>query len=163
MGWYYVSKLRPTTSLLFIPRLYMTMWNHGGIISAGEDPDSCTTFLWQSFQQCHLVAKLEELAKEIMNLAYEICHISKGFLTCRKTLLHGLTALLTIRRKACGRFNSSPSAGIEPAYLGCINKHASHYATEDDKMDCFSWTEQIVLLGESRGNMSSRSLLIPVN
>jgi hypothetical protein len=52
----HVSELQPTTGFLFIPRSYMSMENHGGIISTGKTPDSCTISLLQSYQQSHLVA-----------------------------------------------------------------------------------------------------------
>jgi hypothetical protein len=46
--------------------------------------------LWQSYLLYHLVAKLDELVKEIMNfcLTKYFFHTSKGTLTCRK-ILHG--------------------------------------------------------------------------
>jgi hypothetical protein len=54
--------------LLFIPQVIYEhvepWWNING-----KTPDSSTTALWQSYQQSHLVAKQEELSKEIMNLA----------------------------------------------------------------------------------------------
>jgi hypothetical protein len=40
------------------------MDNLSGIISTGKTPDLFTRALWQSYQQNHLVAKQEELAKE---------------------------------------------------------------------------------------------------
>jgi hypothetical protein len=53
-------------------------------------PDSLTGALWQFYQHCHLVAKHEELVKEIINLALRIIfvHTAKGFLKCRKILRH---------------------------------------------------------------------------
>jgi hypothetical protein len=44
----------------------MNMENHGGIVSTGKTPDLSIRALWQSYQQSHLVAKQEELTKEIM-------------------------------------------------------------------------------------------------
>jgi hypothetical protein len=35
-GWYYVSELRPPACLLLIPRWYMSMESHGGVISTVE-------------------------------------------------------------------------------------------------------------------------------
>jgi hypothetical protein len=46
----YVSKLRPPTGL-FIPKWYMTIENHGRMISIGETLDLCTKALWQFYQQ----------------------------------------------------------------------------------------------------------------
>jgi hypothetical protein len=36
MGWDYISELRPQAGLSFISILYMSMENHGGVISTGE-------------------------------------------------------------------------------------------------------------------------------
>jgi len=57
----------------------------------GKTPDSSTRTNWQSYKQSHLVAKQEELAREVMNLAAQsiFLYTSKGFLTCRKILRHG--------------------------------------------------------------------------
>jgi hypothetical protein len=44
-----------------------TWWND----IHGKTPNSSTRAFWQSYLQRHLVAKQEELAKEIMNLALE--------------------------------------------------------------------------------------------
>jgi hypothetical protein len=70
--------------LLFI---FQVIYEHGensGIISTGKTPDSSTR------ASSHLVAKLVELAKEIMNLALGniFLYTSKRFLTC-KILRHG--------------------------------------------------------------------------
>jgi hypothetical protein len=80
----------------------------------------------------HLVAKQEELAKEIINLALRISiHTSKGSLHITQTYDMVLTALRSLRRKARCRFLSplqipSPSAFFEPANLGSNDKYASH-------------------------------------
>jgi hypothetical protein len=37
MLWDYVSELRPPSGLLFIPRWYMSMESHGGMILTGEN------------------------------------------------------------------------------------------------------------------------------
>jgi hypothetical protein len=50
----------------------MSMDNHGGMSSIRENTDSSTRALWQSYQQSNLVAKQEKLAKEMMNITYEI-------------------------------------------------------------------------------------------
>jgi hypothetical protein len=50
----------------------MNMENHGRITSARKSPYSSARALWQSYQQGLLVANQEELAKKVMNLAYEI-------------------------------------------------------------------------------------------
>jgi hypothetical protein len=53
----------------------------------GKTPDLSTRALWQSYQQSYLVAKHEELSKEIRILSMKyFFHTSKGPLTCRKIL-----------------------------------------------------------------------------
>jgi hypothetical protein len=47
------------------------MESHGGMISTGETPDLSTRALWQSYQQSHLVAKHEEMARDMMNFALQ--------------------------------------------------------------------------------------------
>jgi hypothetical protein len=44
----------------------MSMENQGGMIYTGETPDSSTRTLSQFYQQNHLVATQEDMAKEIM-------------------------------------------------------------------------------------------------
>jgi hypothetical protein len=47
------------------------MENHGGMILAEETPDLFTRAFWQSYRQRDLVAKQDELAKEMMNFALQ--------------------------------------------------------------------------------------------
>jgi hypothetical protein len=58
MGWDYVSELRPSTGLLFIPQYYMCTKSHSGI-STGKllirPPE-----LSGNFTNSHLAAKQEE-------------------------------------------------------------------------------------------------------
>jgi hypothetical protein len=87
--------------------------------------DSSTRAFWQSYQQNHVTAKQEELMKEMMNLVYEISHISKGSLTSRK-----------ISRQVTEGFISSLKEGLlicyghrpclNPANLGYNGKHSNH-------------------------------------
>jgi hypothetical protein len=59
----------------------------------------------------HLVGKLEELTKKIMNLAYEyLIRISKGFLTCHKILRHGVFG-----------FTSPPKEGVLRIFIALKN------------------------------------------
>jgi hypothetical protein len=49
------------------------MEDHGGMISTKETPDSSIRAFWKSYQQKHIVAKQEELAKEMTNFwHYEV-------------------------------------------------------------------------------------------
>jgi hypothetical protein len=68
-------------------------WND---IDRGKASDSSTTAIWQSYQQSHLVAKQEDLAKEIMNLTLRstFVHISKVYSHTVKSYWMGPTALL---------------------------------------------------------------------
>jgi hypothetical protein len=63
MGLDYVSELRTQRAYCSSPRSYISMENHGGMTSMGETPDSTNTALWQSYQQCYLVANQEELGE----------------------------------------------------------------------------------------------------
>jgi hypothetical protein len=45
------------------------MENCGGMILTGKTPDLSIRALWQSYHQNHLVAKQEELEKEIMKFS----------------------------------------------------------------------------------------------
>jgi hypothetical protein len=60
--------------------------------------------------------------------------VSWGFLTCRKILRHGPTALLPVRRKACSEIyrhlKSISLAGFEPANHASNGKHDNYYTTE---------------------------------
>jgi hypothetical protein len=49
----------------------MSMENHGGMIST-EETDVSTRALWQSYQQRHLIEKQEKLAREMINLAFQV-------------------------------------------------------------------------------------------
>jgi hypothetical protein len=70
MGWDFISEMWPPLGLLFIPRLIyeygQQWWN--------DDVDKwklpiCPPELWQFYHLSNLVAKQDEMAKEIMNLA----------------------------------------------------------------------------------------------
>jgi hypothetical protein len=68
MGCDYVSELRPQTGLLFIPKWWA--WRITvDIYRQGKASDSSTRVLWQSYKQSRLVAKQEDLPKEIMSFA----------------------------------------------------------------------------------------------
>jgi hypothetical protein len=79
------------------------MENHGGMISTGETPDSSTRLSGKPTSS-HLVAKQEELAKKIMNLALRsiFIHTSNGCLTFREILPYrgGWLSLPYERRRA---------------------------------------------------------------
>jgi hypothetical protein len=74
MRWDYVSELRPQTSLLFIPRWYKSMENHGEM-PAGENS-------WLVHQSFLVIlpaessgSKQREWAKGIMDLKYFYSHL----------------------------------------------------------------------------------------
>jgi hypothetical protein len=64
MGWDCISELQPPVGLFFIPQVIMSMANHGGIVLTGENWFVHQSALWQSYQQSHLVANLEEVGEE---------------------------------------------------------------------------------------------------
>jgi hypothetical protein len=75
---------------LFMPRWYISMDNLGGMISTGKTPDLFTRALRQSYQQNHLVAKQEELAKERWILLYKVSLLySKRFFIMTQNLTWG--------------------------------------------------------------------------
>jgi hypothetical protein len=120
----------------------MSMDNHGGIMPTGETPNSSTRALWKSCQQSYLVAKQEELAKKIMNLALQSISIYtfKGSLTNRNILLHGADGFTSPPKEGVLQIfithkNPSLSAGFEPVNLGSNGKNDNHYTTEDDRKD----------------------------
>jgi hypothetical protein len=134
-----VSELLPPTCLLFIPQEIYELgepWgNDTDRVRHLIDPPG----LWQSYQHIYLVAKQEELAKKIINLALQIIfvHTSKGYLTCCKMLRHGADCFTSSRNEGVLRIfialtNPSSSVGFEPAKLGSNGKHVNHYTTEDD-------------------------------
>jgi hypothetical protein len=102
----------------------MSMENHGGMILIAEAPDSSTTALWQSYQQCHLLEKQKELTKEMTILPCEV-YLSyfEGFLTCRKISRRGAQELYFPSKGVVLLISSS--ARFEPANLGSNDKHAT--------------------------------------
>jgi hypothetical protein len=57
------------------------MEKHGGLILIGKTPDLSSRAFWQTYHQCHLAAKQEDLVKEVMNFALQnIFHNSNDFL-----------------------------------------------------------------------------------
>jgi hypothetical protein len=119
-------------------------WND---INKGN-PDSSIIAFWQSYQESYLVTKYEELEKEMMNFALRsIClfHTSKGFLMCRKILIHLADDFTSPPNEAVLRISialrsTSRSARLETANLGCHDNHANRYATEDDKTLSYLFT-----------------------
>jgi hypothetical protein len=91
MGWDYVSELRPPMAMACCSPPFRCIehgdswWNniYRGklLIRPPELSDTPTS--------SQLVVKQEELAKEMMNLAYEMFNISNGSLKFRKILRHG--------------------------------------------------------------------------
>jgi hypothetical protein len=103
---------------------YISMENHGGLISIWEIPESSTRGLWQSYQQSHLVAKQEGTCEEnTFYLAKYLFYTSKGSFTCRKILRHGTDGFTPPpRRKVrCGFLSPikirRPRPGLNPRTL----------------------------------------------
>jgi hypothetical protein len=100
----------------------------------------------------HLVAKQEETAKEIMNLALGSIFVltSKVSLTCHKILQHGAN-IFTSPSKEGVLWNfialkiSSPSTESELANLGSKGRPTNHYTTKDEREDIYQCSKQKVL------------------
>jgi hypothetical protein len=82
MGWDYVSELRPSRAYCSFPMWYISMEDHGGMISTGETPDSSTRSLWQCYEQTP--SSKSRGTWQTMNLAFEnLCFtLRSDFLTC---------------------------------------------------------------------------------
>jgi hypothetical protein len=67
-----------------------------------KTPDSSTRAVWQSYRQIHLVAKQEEVTKE-MNIALRSISfiLRRALQNAAKSYDMGSTALLPLWRKAC--------------------------------------------------------------
>jgi hypothetical protein len=108
------------------PRRYMSMENHGEIISTGRIYDSSTRALWQSYQQLSS-SRAGELAKEIRNFTLRRLHTSRVFWHAVKSYYMGLTASSPFRRKIFIAIkNPSPPAGFEPVNLGSNGEDANN-------------------------------------
>jgi hypothetical protein len=84
---------------------YMNTESNRGMISKGKTTDSSTRALWQAYQQSHLKAKQEQLAKEIVNFALRrIFHTSEGSLTYRKILRNEADGSTSPPKKVCCGF-----------------------------------------------------------
>jgi hypothetical protein len=103
MGRHYVSKLRPRTGLFFIPHAIYEhrepRWNDIDRVKLQIRPPEFSLNSTNS----HLVAKQEEVAKEIMNLVLWSIFVctSKGFLTCRKILRRGADGFTPPSEERC--------------------------------------------------------------
>jgi hypothetical protein len=131
-------------------RWYMSIENDGGMMSTVIN----SWFLHQSslviLLQSLLVAKQEELVKEMMSLALRsiFVYISKESLTWHKVLRHGAGAFTSPQKQGVLRIfialkNPLPLTGFEPVNLGSVGKHANHYTTEDDMEPLVFYTEPV--------------------
>jgi hypothetical protein len=66
----------------------MSMKNYGGMISAGEIPDSSTRAVWQSYQQSSSIKWGGTWWRKWRIWPYEVFLFGSDFFTCRK-ILHG--------------------------------------------------------------------------
>jgi hypothetical protein len=113
MGWDYVSELRPPTGLLFVTQV---IYEHGEQCWSNIDRGRLLIRppeLSGNHKSSHLVAKQEELAKE-MNFALEASRASKGSLTCQKILRHW--ADVSFEGSAADFYRPRP--GLNPRNLG---------------------------------------------
>jgi hypothetical protein len=116
------------------------MVNYGGVISAGETPDSSTRALWQCYQQSHIVANKDELGEgndEFGQTKY-FCSYFQVIFISSKILRHRTDGFTSPPKEVVLRIfialkNRSSSAGFEPANLGSNGKHANHETSEATK------------------------------
>jgi hypothetical protein len=107
----------------------MSMNNRGGMISTEETCDSSG-----NTNSSHLVAKIDELANGMLNLAFQsiFVHTSKGFLIWRSFLaVHGAERLYFPSEGSraadfIGLRNPSPSTAFESTKLWSNGKQANH-------------------------------------
>jgi hypothetical protein len=98
MKWDYICELRPSTGLLFILQV---IYGHGEPWWNDINKEKLLIrlpALSGNPISSHLIAKQEDLVKEMMNLVYEI-YFEGSF-----NMLLGLTAFLPVQRKVCCRF-----------------------------------------------------------
>jgi hypothetical protein len=123
MEWDYVSKLQPPTVLLLIPRWYMNMEGHGGMISK-ETP-------WFVHQSSLAVLTAESSRnksggtwrrKRILPSKY-LCWYSEWFIKCRNILRHANYGFTSPPKEGVLQIcitlkNPSPRPGFNPRTLG---------------------------------------------
>jgi hypothetical protein len=99
------------------------MENHGGMISTGETPDSSTQSS-DNPSSNHIVAKQDEVAKEMINLVYEIFisyfedYVTDDFISFPNV---GMLQIFIALK------NASLSARFEPMNPWSNCKHANQY------------------------------------
>jgi hypothetical protein len=123
MRWDYVSELRPTTGLLFIPQV---TYEHGK--PWWNEIDRCKLLirppeLSGNPTSSHLVASRRNGQKKwwISSCEVFLFILPKGFVTYRKMLRHGASSFTSLRRNACcgllSPTNPSPLPGLNPRTL----------------------------------------------
>jgi hypothetical protein len=121
----YVSEMSPSTDVLFMPQVNISMKNHGGIIfKVGRTPDSYTRALWQSYHKSSSskAGKSSKGNDEFCLMKY-LFHTSKGSLTCCKILHHGADGFTSPPKEGVLQIfitlkNPWPSPGFEPTNFG---------------------------------------------
>jgi hypothetical protein len=128
----YVSELQLSTGLLFIPRWYMSMENHGGMLSTGEN----SLFVHQS-SLAILPAELSSSKTGGTGEGNEFSLRSiyfifwKLFLTFRKILWHAVDGFTFSSKEGVLQTfvalkNPSPSSGLHTRTYGSTGKRAYH-------------------------------------
>jgi hypothetical protein len=120
MGWNWISELRLPAGLLFIPRLCMSMENHGGKISVGEN----SWFVHQKFLTILPAESSSSKAietgegNEFVFMTY-LFHTSKGSSACRK-VLHGADGFTFHQKESVLRNFDRPRPGLNSLPLGSM-------------------------------------------
>jgi hypothetical protein len=115
--WDYVSELRPPTGLLLIPKWYMSMENHGGMISTEET----SWFIHHSSP-----SKPEERSKGIIIWCCDVfCSYLQGIFAARKNLRHRTDGFTFHPQEGVMQIyialrNPSPWPGMNPRTLGLM-------------------------------------------
>jgi hypothetical protein len=139
-GWWWSCRWGETSNLKCVhqraccssPMWYMSLENHAGIISTGEN-----SWFVRQISLANLPAESSSGKAggtgegNEFGLTNYIIHTLKGSYM-------GPTTLLSLQTKACCGF-VSPWAGLEPANLGSSGKHSNRYTIEDDLLIVVLW------------------------
>jgi hypothetical protein len=99
------------------------------VMPAGKTPNSCTTALWQCYQQRHLESSRRN-GRRCQNFAYQYLKYLEGFLTC-KILRHGTSGFTSYPKEGVLRIfielkNPLPRPGLTLESSGKISHNAEH-------------------------------------
>jgi len=122
VGWVYVSELRPSTGILFIPRVICEHghpWRWCRLEITPDWPISLAVLPAETSGASRRNWRRSE------NFAYQYLKYLKGSLTCRKILRHGTSGFTSHPKEGVLRIfialkNPSPLPGLNPRPLGPV-------------------------------------------